>query len=115
MRIYSKKEIRLNKTFLYYFLFFHNFFDARQELSYLEGFHQHIPRAHIRWMYGSIEEVGGMAVGACGVVSPAYGKAVRLEPGAVGRSGAGGGYFYRTIAVAASTSGGTSKNTLLCT
>ena len=56
----------------------------RQELDYLEGCRPHIPRGQVCGMSGTAEKVGhrlvgGVGVGACGVVGPAYGVDVGLE------------------------------------
>ena len=61
-----------------------------QELSYLEGCHPHIPRVimgdvDVRGMCRAAEEMGhrvvcGVAIGAGGVIGPAFWMAVMLEP-----------------------------------
>ena len=57
--------------------------DPCQELGDLEWCHPHIPQ--VRGMSGTAEElghrvVGGAAVGALGVIGPAYGVTVGHEP-----------------------------------
>ena len=59
-----------------------------QELSNLEGCRPYIPRDQVREMSGTAEEVGhrvvsGAVFGAGGVIGPAYGVTVGLEPRAV--------------------------------
>ena len=68
---------------------------THQELGYLGGCRPHIPWSPISRMCGTAIEVGhrvvggtGMAVRACGVISPAYWVSVVYEPWAVsGKSG----------------------------
>ena len=57
-------------------------------MSDLEGSRPHIPRGQVRGMSGTAEEVGhrvvgGVALGAGGVIGPAYGVTVGLEPRAL--------------------------------
>ena len=53
-----------------------------QELSKLEESHPHIPGSQVRGMWRAAEEKMGhcVVIGAGGVIGPAYGVAVRLEP-----------------------------------
>ena len=59
-----------------------------QELSYLEGSHPHLSGSQVCRMCGAAKEIGfhvdgGAAGGTGGVISPAIGVAVGLEPRAV--------------------------------
>ena len=63
-----------------------------QELGDLEGCRPHIPGGHIRGMDGTAKEaghrvVGGVAIGAGGVIGPAYGMAGSSPKAALGSDG----------------------------
>ena len=65
-------------------------------MSDLEGCRPHIPRGQVRGMSGTAEEVGnrvvgGAAIGTGGVIGPAYGVTVGLEPRAMTRTDLGEG------------------------
>ena len=70
-----------------------------QKLSYLEGCHTHIPWGQVIGMCGAAKDMAhhmvGVTVEAGGVIGPAYGEAVGLEPRAVARTELGQGASVR--------------------